>query len=221
MVLDSDAGNEAAAEAAGDTKADGGHAKAAAADANVDADGLAIHRYVSMVLVVVPDRDYAEQTLRHARSSLYNVHVGTRSVGRDTEQLLRGRLQDEFMVDGPLRGASLEGYDGVIFVGGEGALELCDDPDALRLAREAAATEKMIGAWGHSTAILAAAGVVKGLKVTGDPSVADAVRRAGGKFTGRQLEHRGRMVTARDEAVGMRFGKALVQIIAIDGARGR
>ncbi|MEM7516064.1 MAG: hypothetical protein AAF368_03955, partial [Planctomycetota bacterium] len=120
-----------------------------AADDGLDEDGLQIQKYVSMVLVVVPNEDYMEQTLRHARSSLYNIHVGTRSVAADTESLLQGRLQDEFMVDGPLSEASLDGYEGVIFVGGKGALELCDNEHALRLAREAATHNKMIGAWGH------------------------------------------------------------------------
>ena len=48
-----------------------------------------------------------------------------------------------------------------------------------------------------------------------DPSVAGAVKAAGGKYTGRQLEKSGAIVTARDDAVGMRFGKALAAIVGI------
>ena len=50
-------------------------------DPNVDDDGIQIQTYTAMVLVVVPPKEFAEQTLRHARSSLYNVHVGTKVVG--------------------------------------------------------------------------------------------------------------------------------------------
>jgi putative intracellular protease/amidase len=189
--------------------------KDAAADAHTDEDGLVVQKYESLVLVVVPARDYAEQTLRHARSSLAVVHVGTRSVSTDYERLIKGRLQDEFMVDGPLAGESMDGYAGVIFVGGEGALELADEPDAQRLAREAHAASKLIGAWGHSVAVLARAGVVKKRRVTGAPEVRELVERAGGRFTGRQLERDGQLVTATDEAVGMRFGKTLAQIVGI------
>ena len=71
--------------------------------------------------------------------------------------MIKGRHQDEFLVDGPLAGESMDAYSGVIFVGGEGALELATNADALRLAREAAAQDKLIGAWGHSVAILARA----------------------------------------------------------------
>jgi protease I len=180
-----------------------------------DEHGLVVQKYQSMVLVVVPPSDYAELTLRHARSSLYNVHVGTYSVSTNASDLIKGRLQDEFMVDGEIAGAAMNVYSGVIFVGGEGALQLVEDPDAQRLAREAAAAGKMIGAWGHSVAILARAGILKGRRVTGAPEIRDRLTAAGAKFTGRQLEKDGSLVTATDEAVGIRFGKTLAQIVGI------
>lgn len=182
---------------------------------NVDADGIQIQSYTAMVLVVVPPSEFDEQTLRQARSSLYNVHVGTYSVSSETKEMVTGRLQDEFLTDGALSDAKLDDYAGVVFVGGEGALALADDADAVRLAREAAAADKLIGAWGHSVAVLAKAGVLKGKKVTGDPEIADLVRQAGGKFTGRQIEQAGKIATSQDAAVALRFGKLLAQIVAI------
>lgn len=183
--------------------------------AEVDEDGVQIQTYTAMVLVVVPPSDFDEQTLRQARSSLYNVHVGTYSVSSETKELVTGRLQDEFLTDGALADAKLDDYVGVVFVGGEGALALADDPDALRLAREAAAADKLIGAWGHSVAVLAKAGILKGKKVAGDPAIKDLVTQAGGKFSGRQIEQAGKIATSRDAAVALRFGKLLAQIVAI------
>jgi putative intracellular protease/amidase len=180
-----------------------------------DADGLVVQKHASTVLVVVPARDFGEQTLRHARSSLHNVHVGTWSVSTNWSDLIKGRLQDEFMVDGDIAGAKMDGYSGVLFVGGEGAMDLAGNADAQRLAREAAAAKKMIGAWGHAVAILARAGILKGRRVTGSSEVRDLVVEAGGRFSGRQLERDGDLVTAADEAVGIRFGKTLAQIVGI------
>lgn len=180
-----------------------------------DADGLVVQKHTSTVLVVVPEKSYGEQTLRHARSSLHNVHVGTWSVSTNAKDLIPGRLQDEFMVDGDIAEASMEPYSGVLFVGGEGSADLARNEHALRLAREAAAADKMIGAWDHAVAILANAGILKGKRVTGAEGVAELVRQAGGKFTGRQLERDGVLVTAADEAVGIRFGKTLAQIVGI------
>jgi protease I len=185
------------------------------AQASVDEFGLQIQRYVSMVLVVVPEREYAETTLRYARSALYNVHVGTRSVSTNAERLIQGLMQDEFQVDGRIEGETMEAYSGLVLVGGPGALELADNPDALRLAREAAAASKMIAAWGHSTLILARAGVVKGRKMTGDPAIRDAIRAAGGKYTGVQVQRDDNLVTAIDDAAGLRMGREMIQIVGI------
>ena len=188
------------------------------AEPELDEDGLVVQKYVSTVLVVVPPANFGEQGLRGARSSLYNVHVGTRSVSTVTEEMVRGRLQDEFLVDGSIRGETMEPYAGVIFVGGDGrdgGLDLAEDEDCLRLAREAAAAGKLVAAWGGALAVLARAGVVKGHTVTGARDLADLVRRAGGRYTGRQVEVSGALVTGLDESVAMRFGKALAQVVAV------
>jgi protease I len=184
-------------------------------DAELDEDGIVVQKHRSMVLVVVPAQDFGDESLRYARSSLHNVHVGTRVVSTTYDQEVKGRLQDEFLVDGLLADESMAAYSGLLFAGGEGAAHLADDPDAVRLAREAAQAGKLLAAWGHGVEIHARAGVLKGVKVTGDPTVRDSVERAGGKYTGRQLEKRGAVVTARDEAVGMRFGKALAEVVGI------
>jgi putative intracellular protease/amidase len=181
----------------------------------VDENGLKIQTYVSIALVVVPEHDYAETTLRYARSSLYNVHVGTRSVSTSDSDLIHGLLQDEFQVDGRIEGESMAAYSGLVLVGGPGALELVEHPDALRLVREANRARKMIAAWGHSTAILARAGVVKGRRITGDPSVADLVRGAGGRYTGKQVERDEHLVTAVDDAAGFRMGREMIRIVGI------
>ncbi|MCZ6597629.1 MAG: DJ-1/PfpI family protein [Planctomycetota bacterium] len=184
-------------------------------EAEVDEHGLAIQKYVSMVLVVVPEHGYAETTFRYVRSALYNVHVGTRSVSTVDQELIKGHLQDEFQVDGTVKEEDMSAYSGVIFCGGEGSLSLVDDSDAVRLAQEAAAQKKLIAAWGHSVAILAKAGVLKKKKVTGDPSIRPAIEAAGGKYTGTQVQRDGMIVTAIDDAAGLRLGRQLIRFVGI------
>lgn len=189
--------------------------KQAAPDAELDADGLVVQKYRSMVLVVVPTQDFGDECLRYARSSLYNVHVGTRVVSVQSEALLRGRLQDEFLAEGTLAEEDPAVYSGVVFAGGEGALELAKNEDALRLARGAARAGKLIGAWGHAVAVLAAAGLLKGRRVTAHPSIREALRHSGAKVSTRQVEVDDHLVTGIDESAGMRFGKALATIVGI------
>ena len=93
--------------------------------------------------------------------------------------------------------------------------ELAKSAEVVALVREAVAQDKLVGAWGESCGVLAAAGVVKKRKVTGDPSVKAALVAAGAKYTGAQVVVDGKLVTGLDDASGFRFGKALVQIVAI------
>ena len=62
---------------------------------------------------------------------------------------------------------------------------------------------------------LGAAGLLKGRRVTGHPSIRAALKASGAKVSTRQLEIDGNLVTASDEAAGMRFGKALASIVGI------
>lgn len=189
--------------------------KESGAKVQVDEHGLVVHTYVSTVLVVVPPGGYAETTLRYARSSLFNVHVGTRVVSSQGGALLRGELQDEFEVDGSLADERMAPYSGLILCGGSGAAWLAEQPDVLRLAREAQAEDKLIGAFGLAVGALARAGVLKKKRVTGERSLRAALEAAGARYTGTQVERDGKLVTGLDDASGFRFGKALVQVVGI------
>ncbi|MAF67363.1 MAG: hypothetical protein CMJ84_17115 [Planctomycetes bacterium] len=181
----------------------------------IDADGLAIQEHRSTVLIVVPNEDFDDQTLRHVRSSLKNVHVGTRAVSTRTDATVSGRLQDEFQVDGEVHSVSLEEHVGVVFVGCERDTAFLSDPDVLRLATEAASTGKLIGAWGLATLVLARAGILRKRRVTGAAAVAEEVERAGGRYEGRQIVVDDHLVTGIDESSGLRLGKALAQQVRI------
>ena len=188
---------------------------AADTEQELDEDGLVIQKYDSVVLVIVPPEKFGEQTLRYARSSLYNIHVGTRSVSGATDGLVKGRLQDEFQVDGELAEAAMGDYAGVIVVGCDGPHPYVTDAHCHGLLRAADSAGKLIGAWGNALAVLSAAGVVKGCKVTGRVDLKDAAEAAGGKYTGRETEISGHLVTSRDESAGMRFGQALAKVVRV------
>jgi putative intracellular protease/amidase len=179
----------------------------------MDEDGLVIQRHQSRVLVVLPSEGAGDQILRYARSSLHAVHVGTTTVAPSS--IITGRLQDEFTVDGALADSSVDDYAGILVAGCEGEHPLAKDEDALGLVRHAALKGKLIAAWGNGLSVLAEAGVLKGLKVTGE-GAQDAARAAGAKYTGRQVEvARRNTVTALDESAGMRFGQALANAVRI------
>lgn len=182
---------------------------------DVDEHGLVIHTYESTVLVVVPPRAYAETTMRYARSALYNVHVGTWVVSTDDGDLIHGELQDELQPDGRLQDARMDDYAGILLCGGPGADDLAQNADVLRLTEQAFAQDKLVAAWGQAVGVLADCAAIKGRKLTGDRAAKARLAAAGARYTGTQLQVDGKLVTALDDAAGFRFGKALVQVVAI------
>jgi putative intracellular protease/amidase len=182
---------------------------------DLDEDGLVVQKYESIVLIVLPPEGFGDQILRYARSCLYNVRVGSHSVSTVTDEFVKGRLQDEFLVDYALADAAMDDYSGILIAGGEGTPTLSENGKVLDLVRAADRDGKLIAGWGDAALTFARAGVVKGRKVTGDSRYADAVTQAGGKFTGRQVEANKNFITASDEGAGMRFGQALAEVVRI------
>jgi protease I len=178
----------------------------------LDEDGLVIHHYDRTVLVVVPPRDYAETGMRYTRSALYNIEVRTIPVSVDDDKEIPGQLQDSFQPDGCLRDTKLDEFVGVVFVAGDGALELADDPDAQRLARQAHEQDKPICAWGNSLALLAKAGVLANRKVTGAPELREMIEKAGGRYVDTQYLVDGKLVTAVDDSAGHRMAVAFADL---------
>ena len=184
-------------------------------DKRLDQDGVEIIDYLSTVLLILPPSEFDEQVMRCARSSLETVHIATRSVSTEYEEMVIGRLQDEFLVEGVLKDESMADYSGVVVVGGEGAKALCTNADVIRLVQEAAQAGKLIGAWGEAVEVLASAGVVAGVKLTVPASCREALVKAGAKVGSRQVMTSGNFVTGYDSTIGMRFGKALAQAVPV------
>jgi protease I len=109
----------------------------------------------------------------------------------------------------------LEDADALVFVGGEGATEYWDDRTAQRLAREAVAKQKVLGAICFAGSLLANAGVLEGRRATAFPSRAAHLRAKGALFVGEPVVRDGRVVTADGPASARAFGNALVE--ALDG----
>ncbi len=98
-------------------------------------------------------------------------------------------------------------YTAIIFVGGEG-YEM-DNADAMRIAQEAAAQNKVLGAICVAPITLARAGVLQGKRATSSlpPSL---LEREGATDTEATVERDGFIITANGPGASQAFGEALV-----------
>ena len=178
----------------------------------LDEDGIVIHEFQHTVLVVVSPDGFGEQGVCFARSQLGNVRIATRVTSSRYDDVLKGRLQEFFLADVPLADVKAEDYTGILIASADSD-ELADDPQVVALVRQIAAQGKLVASVGNGLEVLVRAGAVKGKRVTGDKKSEQAAKKAGAKYTGRQVEASGNVVTALDECAGLRFGRALVDTV--------
>jgi putative intracellular protease/amidase len=184
----------------------------------LDQDGIVIHEYPYTVLVVVPPTGFGEQGVSFARSQLASVRVATVVASSNYDEVLKGRLQEFFLPDLALDDAKAEDYSGILIASAEND-DLAEDQRVLQLVREMASEGKLVGTMGNGLEVLIRAGVLKGKRVTGDKKCEQAAKKAGAKYTGRQVEASGNVVTALGECAGVRFGRALVDTIVRQHAK--
>ncbi|MDD5259440.1 MAG: DJ-1/PfpI family protein [bacterium] len=104
-------------------------------------------------------------------------------------------------------------YDAIVFVGGSGSRNYFHDPAAQALAKGAIDNKKLLASICSATGILAAAGVIKGKRVTSFPAEAEMIEQHGAHYTGQEVEIDGRLVTANGPAAAVAFGQAIRKIL--------
>jgi protease I len=107
----------------------------------------------------------------------------------------------------------VDGYDAIIFIGGSGAVEYFNNGVALDIAREAADKGKILAAICIAPSVLANAGVLNGVRVTGFPSEQARLQRAGAIYTGAPVERDGLLITGRGPESARLFGGAVADAI--------
>lgn len=110
------------------------------------------------------------------------------------------------------RAIGLHYYDALIVAGGAAsAATLCGEREVLGFLREYA-RRRPLGAVGHGSEVLAAAGVVDGRQIAAPSEVKDALVKAGARVVDADHCSDGLIVTARREALD-RFCEQLTRVI--------
>jgi len=124
-----------------------------------------------------------------------------------------GKLGAQVKTDMQIKDVAAAEFDAIIFVGGPGSYSLFENPDALKLAQEAIKLGKVLGGICAAAAILAHAGVLKGIKATSFSGVADILRENGANYSALGLEVDGKIVTADGPSNAKGFGEEIVRLL--------
>jgi len=106
-----------------------------------------------------------------------------------------------------------DNYDGIVFIGGSGASEYFENPEAHKLVVDFNSKKKLVAAICIAPMILAKAGILKGKKVCAFSSVKDGIRKMGGDIQPDGVVVDGNILTATGPEFAAQFGVALVKYL--------
>ncbi|MGA2094144.1 MAG: DJ-1/PfpI family protein [Sedimentisphaerales bacterium] len=163
-------------------------------------------------VLIVPAINFRDQELLLTQRILTESGIKVVLASSKTG-LLKGMIGGTANSEITLDKVQFEDFNAVVFIGGMGAAEYYNNPSALEIARQAAATHKIIAAISTAPAILANAGVLKGVRATGFLSEREQMLKGGAKYTGTSLERDGLIITSSDFTAAAPFAMAIADAI--------
>ncbi len=146
-------------------------------------------------VIIVPQSGFADEEFFVTKNGLESNSVQVR-VASMRAGLIKSMNGVTAQADLGISDVHPADYSAIIFVGGSGTADLFNARPLWTLIKEAAGQRKVMGASGNAPGILAAAGVLKGARVTGTPDTQGALVQAGAVYTGRAVEKDGPLVTS-------------------------
>ena len=134
-------------------------------------------------------------------------------VASSSKKESKGMLGQKVKPDILLGEVKVDDYAGVVFIGGSGAQECWNNPQAHQLVRQAYQKKKVLGAICIAPVTLANAGILKGKKVTCWPSVAKLLKKKGALYSGKLVEKDGNIITATGPSAARPFGQQLLKAL--------
>lgn len=162
-------------------------------------------------LIIIAQTNYQDREYAGTRKSLedadFDIVVASKKKG-----ICSGKFGGSAEATIAMRDVDIVNFDRIAFIGGPGAKELDSHSDALRIAQETIAANKPLGAICIAPRILAAAGVLKGIRATvwnEDGAQGAFLEEQGAIYTGDSVTVDGTIVTADGPLATEEFGKTL------------
>jgi len=164
------------------------------------------------ILMIIASQNFRDEELLIPKKLFekegYQVVIASSSL-KPAKGMLGALVTPQILIDQ----VNVDDYDAIVFVGGVGAQEYFHNPVAHKIAREAVAKGKVLGAICLAPRILAEAGVLKGKKATVWQSEGKALEEKGAIYTGKPVEIDGKIVTGAGPFAAEEFAKAILNLL--------
>lgn len=122
-------------------------------------------------------------------------------------------------VDMAIDQMNIADYDGIVIVGGPGAMDHLNTQQMHDIINAAIKSRKVVGAICVSTRILAKAGILDGKRATGwngDDLLEGIYKECGAKFTPKDVVVDSQIITATGPKAAQEFGEEILKLLPID-----
>ena len=170
---------------------------------------------MAKALLIIAQKGYQDLEYAGTRKGLENASYAITLASTEAGECI-GKFGGKEKATIILRDTDVSLFDVIAFIGGPGAAALADNEDAKRVARDAVAFGKVLGAICIAPTILARAGVLKGKRATVWDSEGEqaALLESGGAFyTGNAVTVDGKIVTGNGPAAAEEFGRVLAGLL--------
>lgn len=164
------------------------------------------------IVMIIAFRDFRDEEFFVPFSALKEAGAEV-IVASSHEGKAKGMLGKTADVNTLLGDVAATNFDAVVFVGGSGAQEYFNSLTAHRLAQDAVSNQKVLGAICIAPETLANAGVLKGKKVTGFPSIIPVLGKAGALVQKQPVVRDGSLITADGPQSASGFASALLEAL--------
>ncbi|MBN2182846.1 MAG: DJ-1/PfpI family protein [Sedimentisphaerales bacterium] len=162
--------------------------------------------------IIVPSVNFSDQEFFETLKALDAASV-QRVIASTRTGVIRGMFGNQTEANALVNQIRVDDYDAIIFIGGTGIIEFTYDSYIMNMVREAFDKRKVIAASSSAPAILANAGILKGIKVTATLSEREVLRKNGAIYTGLPLEQHMKIITCSGPAIAVTFARAVTDAI--------
>jgi protease I len=168
------------------------------------------------ILMVIAPKEFKDNELFEPKT-IFEIFGAKVTVASTTIDTVVGMDGYKFKPELNLADVKIEDYDAIVISGGNGAQELFDNQDLHKMAREFYNQKKLVAAMCISPAILAKAGLLKGIKATTYPwdVPVNILKDNGAIYVDQVVCVSGNIITGRDPNAAKEFGLAISKALGI------
>lgn len=169
------------------------------------------------IAIIIAFKDFRDEEYFETKEILEKAGFET-SVFSNKKGIAIGKFGGEALIENTFKDLDISKFDGLLIVGGSGAIEYLDNPEIYFLINEAKNQKKIISAICIAPLILAKAGILKGKKATVwssdlDKSALKEFKKQEVKYVSEKSVVDGKIVTADGPSSIVEFCKNIINLI--------